>query len=216
MKREKKDVFKFKDSEKLGELAGLLSAFVNLSFALTKGGVALLSGSVSLFLDALNNLFDAVSGARAFLTFFLSHRNPPRAERIFDLGAYSVALWMMAAGIFGFSDALGAWLEPPEEAPNLSLLLLSVFLFLKLALGILQAILSKKLSHAALSLCAKDSFLDSVSGALLVLVTYFGARGMVRFDALLALGMSVSLFAFGFHGGRRALARLLSGGEETP
>lgn len=215
MKRRTKDVFKFKDSEKLGEFAGLLSAFVNFFFALAKGAVALFSGSVSLFLDALNNLFDAVSGTLAFFTFFVSRRLPLQRARLFDLGAYSIGLWMMASGAFGFLDALGVLFSPPEEAVQLSLFSLVLFLILKLSLGAVQAILAKKLSHKALMLCAKDSFLDSVSGVFLVLSAHLGGKGFVCFDAILALGMSLSLFVFGFRGARSVLPQLLSDGGET-
>lgn len=208
MKREKQDVFKTKDSEKLGEFAGLLSAVMNVSFALTKGVFSFFADSVALRVDALNNFFDAVSGALAFLAFHFAARfKSGERGRLVALGTYSIALWMVASGLFGFADALGALFEK-AEALLLPTGLLVLFAVCKLLLFFVLFALFFRTRRAALLLCAKDSLLDFCSGVLLVLSVHVPRLFACSTDALIGALFSVLLVRLGFSGARSAFVTL--------
>lgn len=181
-----------------GRLAGIFGIFCNVLLFAAKLTVGILSGSVSILADAVNNLSDASSSVVTLLGFQLSKR-PPDAEhpyghaRIEYLSGLGIAALILLVGAELLKSSVQKILHP--EAVSLSWLLVAILLAsvaVKLLMARFYRKLGGKIHSAALLASAADSRNDVLSTLAVLLACLIGDWTGLRVDGY--AGLLVALF----------------------
>jgi cation diffusion facilitator family transporter len=152
-----------------GKLSGIVGVLCNLLLFGGKLTVGLLTGSVSVTADAMNNLSDAVSSIVTLVGFKLAEKpadadHPYGHARYEYLSGLAVAALIIVIGVELGKSSIDKILHPAPVAFTLPLVVvLVVAVILKLGLSAFNTMLGKKISSTALLATAADSRNDAIS-----------------------------------------------------
>ena len=181
-----------------GVLCGALGIFFNIFLFAIKFFAGMISGSVAIMADALNNLSDAGSSIITMVGFKMSNQKPDPDHpfghgRIEYLTGLAVSLLIIVMGIELIKSSFGKIIHPAAvETNTVTIVILAVAILVKLYMFLYNRKTGEKLSSAAMKATAMDSFSDAISTAVvllsMVIMLFFGTP----IDGW--CGMLVSLF----------------------
>lgn len=182
----------------VGRLSGIVGVVCNLLLAAAKLLAGILSGSVAVTADAMNNLSDATSSIVTFLGFKLAEQ-PADEEHPYGHARYEYISGLVVAGIIliiGFelakSSAEKIFRPAATEFSVLMLPILLGSIVVKLWLCLFNRKLGRQVNSTALLATAADSRNDCIAtGAVLLsaLIEKFTGLGLDGY-----IGLAVSLF----------------------
>jgi cation diffusion facilitator family transporter len=194
--------------EKYGTLASVVGVVTNFILAAIKLLAGLLSASVAIIADALNNLSDAGSSVITYLSFKASAKpadkdHPFGHARMEYIASMVVSFLILLVGAELLMDSgktvLGLSEAQRTEITLVTIIILSVSVLLKLWLAFFYLDVAKKIDSSVVKASAMDSLSDCISTlAVLVssIVIYF--TNWILLDAIVGLGVSLLiLFAGG-------------------
>lgn len=192
--------------ERYGVFSSIVGIITNLLLAAIKLIAGLLSFSIAIVADALNNLSDAGSSLISFVSFKIAAKpadkeHPFGHARIEYVSSMIVSFLILLVGfelmknsVSGLFNKEGAKLE----ITALTYIILSVSIVLKLWLGLFYRKISKKISSSVVAAAAADSFSDCAStSAVLVSSIIVGLSGLWYIDSLVGLAVSVMIMIAG-------------------
>ena len=150
-------------------IASVTGIILNLLLFAGKLSVGILSLSVAVIADALNNLFDASSSLVTFLGFKMSGK---RADKDHPMGhgriEYITALIVAMIIIFVGAELLKTSIENviAHKAPDVgivTIIILSAAVCVKLFMFFFYRIIAKKINSSALRAASLDSLCDAVA-----------------------------------------------------
>ena len=191
-----------------GRLSGTVAILLNLLLFAAKLLTGILSGSVAICADAMNNLSDASSGIVTLVGFKLAEkpadaRHPYGHARFEYLSGLAISGMIVIIGFELAKTSVEKMIRP--EAITVSWPLLAVLaaaILLKIWLWRFHTVLAKKIGSSALKATGVDSLNDAVStGAVLLaaVLEYFtqwqidGAVGLVVAVYILYSGISLAV-----------------------
>ena len=169
----------------------ILGIVVNLVLVAFKGAVGLLSHSIAVLLDAVNNLSDALSSLITILGTKLAGRAPDKKHpygygRIEYLTGMIVAVIVLFAGLSAAKESITKLIHPEEPSYTwVSILIIAVGVVVKFLTGRYVKGVGEKLNSSALVASGSDAFFDSILsagtlvGALLSLVLGWNLEGVI-------------------------------------
>jgi len=189
---------------KIGRNAGIIGIGVNLAlfgFKLTAG---LLSGSVSIIADAVNNLTDAGSSILVMLGYLIAAKPADREHpfghaRMEYLCGLFISIIVTYLGIELFRSSLDSLLHSTEAASYsmVSVIIMGAALVTKLLLAVFYRRTAKRINSESLKASAMDSLGDvCATGAVLLgmaLTPVFGAK----IDGIFGCIIAVYIFVMG-------------------
>lgn len=150
---------------------------VNLILVGFKAVVGLIAGSISIVLDAVNNLTDAMSSIVTIVGVKLSNKRPDHKHpfgygRIEYFSALVVAIIVLAAGLIAFQESVEKIINPAEADYSIvALIIVGVAVLVKFFFGRYVKGKGEKLDSASL----RASGIDAISDAALSLSVLIGA-----------------------------------------
>ena len=150
---------------------------VNLVLVGFKATVGLIAGSISIVLDAVNNLTDAMSSIVTIVGVKLSQKRPDTKHpfgygRIEYFSALVVAIIVLAAGLIAFEESVEKIITPEEaDYSVISLVIVGVAVLVKFFFGRYVKSKGEKLNSGSL----KASGIDAISDSALSLSVLVGA-----------------------------------------
>ena len=179
-------------------LTSFVGIAANLLLAAFKAAVGLLSNSVAIVLDAVNNLTDALSSVLTILGVKLARR-PPDEKHPFGYGrieyfsAIAIAALVLAAGAGALVESVRKIVRPvTPEYGAVALVIVAVAVVAKFLLGRYVSAQGRALNSAALSASGADASFDAlISLSTLVGAGIFLATGL-NLDGW--IGAAISLF----------------------
>ena len=181
-----------------GKLAGLVGIICNVLLFAGKLLAGLISGSVSVMADAVNNLSDASSSVVTLLGFKLAEKpadsdHPFGHARIEYLSGLVVAVMILLIGVELVKSSVDKILHPEVVAFTwLTAGILVASILVKLWMAAFSRTLGKKIDSATLEATAADSRNDVISTAAVLaagLVGKFTGRSIDGYA-----GLAVALF----------------------
>lgn len=164
-----------------GMFSGYVGIAVNILLFLLKFIVGILSGSVAIAADAVNNLSDAGSSVVTVFGFKLSSR-PADSEHPFGHGRMEyvagviVSVIIIAMGLDFLKESFLRIITPePVKAAPVLLWLIAGSLLFKLWLFLFYRHIGKKIHSEAISAAAFDSLSDMI-GTSVVLLAVIGSK----------------------------------------
>lgn len=189
--------------EKMIIRTSLVGIMVNILLAAGKAGVGLLSNSIAIVLDAVNNLSDALSSVITIMGTKLAGR-PADRDHPFGHGRYEylsaavISVIILYAGLTAFIESFKKVLHP--ETPyysKLTLLLIAAAVIVKLLLGRYVKARGKELNSDSLVNSGEDARLDAViSASTLAAAVIFLASG-ISLEAWLGIAIAAYIIRSG-------------------
>ena len=169
----------------------------NLLLAGFKAAVGIVSSSVAIVMDAVNNLSDALSSVITIVGTKLSQRPADRKHpfgfgRIEYFSAIIIAVIVLSAGITSFIESVKKIFDPTEpEYTTTTLIIIVVAIVVKLVLGQYVKRKGEQLKSDALIASGADALFD----AIITLATLISAGVMLLWNVSLdgILGALISL-----------------------
>lgn len=186
------------DRTKVGALVGVVCISLNVLLCLGKGLVGVLSGSVSIVADALNNLSDASSNIVSVLGFKLASR-PADPEHPYGHGRFEylsglvVAVLVLLIGVELVKSSVDKIIHPTDVEFSLALVgMLLGSMGIKQWMAHLNRVLGERINSETLLATAQDSKNDVLAtGAVLACAIVARVTG-VNLDAW--AGLAVGLY----------------------
>ncbi len=193
----------------------IIGILANVLLAGFKAVVGLLSHSIAVVLDAVNNLSDALSSVITIVGTKLAGKKPDKKHplgygRIEFLSAMVISLIVLYAGITSLVESIKKIITPEEpDYSTAAIVIISVAVVVKLILGRYVKGVGKKVNSDSLIASGTDAMLDSViSAATLVAATVFLLSG-ISLEAYLGGIISLVIIKSGFEMLGDALNRIL-------
>ncbi len=163
----------------------IIGIIANVFLAAFKAAVGLLSHSIAVVLDAVNNLSDALSSVITIIGTRLANKKPDKKHplghgRVEYLSAMIVAALVLYAGITSLVESVKKIIHP--ETPDysaVSLVIIASAVVVKILLGRYVKAQGKKANSQALTASGQDASFDAIlSASVLACAVLFLATGI--------------------------------------
>lgn len=204
MKREKKII-----------TTSIIGIVANVFLAAFKAAVGLLSRSVSVVLDAVNNLTDAMSSLVTIIGTKLAGRAPDRKHplghgRIEYLSTMIISVLVLYAGITSLIESIKKIITPETPDYSLaSLIIISVAVLVKILLGLYVRKTGKTVRSDALVASGTDALFDSIISASVLIAAILYLIFKISLEAWLGVVISLFIIKSGFEMLRDATSEIL-------
>ena len=209
---------------------GFVGIVANLILAGFKAAVGLIAGAVSIVLDAVNNLTDALSSVITIVGVKLARKKPDQKHpfgygRIEYFSAIIIAAIILTAGVTSLIESVKKIFDP--ELPDfsvVSLIIITVAIGVKIALGTYVKKQGEAYRSDALVSSGKDALFDAIlsTGTLIgALIAFFfkfsvdGYIGVVISVFIIKAGIEALLESVGSVMGSRPEAETTKAIKET-
>lgn len=159
------------DREKVIVRTSIIGIIANVLLAAFKAAVGLISNSIAVTLDAVNNLSDALSSVITIIGAKLGAKKPDKKHplgygRIEYLSSMIVAAIVLYAGITSIVESVKKIIHPEAaDYSMVSLIIIAVAVIVKLALGRYVKKQGEKANSGALVASGKDASFDAILSA---------------------------------------------------
>ncbi|MCR5528656.1 MAG: cation diffusion facilitator family transporter [Saccharofermentans sp.] len=203
------------DREKTIVKTGIIGIVTNILLAAFKAFVGLLSNSIAIILDAVNNLSDALSSTITIIGTKLAGKKPDKKHpmghgRIEYISAAIISMIVLYAGITSLIESVKKIINPvTPEYKTVTLIIVAVAVVVKIVLGTYVKKTGEKVNSDALKASGKDALFDSIiSASTLVAAIVFLISG-VGIEAYLGAAISVIIIKSGIDMLRETLSQIL-------
>ena len=196
----------------LGSITGIVT---NILLAVLKYVAGIISGSISVTADAINNLSDAGASIISLIGVKLSAKpadkgHPYGHGRVEYISALAVAFLVLLMGIELFKSSVDKIINPvPVKFSIISLCILIFSIFAKLWLGFFNKKLGKKINSAPMMAVMKDCFSDCLATSVAAVAIIVSAFSDISIDGYLGIIVACFIFVAGFNILKDTMADLL-------
>ena len=203
----KNNIVDLQERQKYGALSGIVGIGANLILSILKLIVGLLTSSVAIMADAMNNLSDAGSSIVSLVSFRMSSKPADRDHpfghaRIEYIASMVVSFLILLVGFEMMTDSVSVILGFSEaNTPVFSIasfIILGASVAVKLFLSVFFRRIGKRIDSSVILASSADSFFDSVSTfAVLISSIVIKYTEIAIIDAIVGLLVSVLILMAG-------------------
>ena len=182
----------------------IIGIAANILLSVFKAIVGVVSHSVAITMDAVNNLSDAFSSVITIVGAKLSSREPDRKHpygygRVEYLSAMVIGIIILYAGITSFTESVKKIIHPETpEYGTPALIIVSAAIVVKVLLGLYTEKTGKNVESDSLVASGKDALNDSIiSASTLVAAIIFIVTGL-SIEAYIGVIISFIIIKTGF------------------
>lgn len=186
-----------------GTMASAVGILANLLLAAIKLLAGMLSGSIAITADAVNNLSDAGSQVVSLISFKISAKPADRDHpfghaRIEYVASMIVSFLVLLVGFELLKESVNQVFHPTEVAVSaLTLVILGVSVAVKLWLSFFNRKLAKRIHSSVMKATAADSLSDAASTGAVLLSCVISLLTGVRTDAYMGIAVAVLILVAG-------------------
>lgn len=201
--------------------ASVVAILVNISLGIFKAIVGIISNSIAITLDAINNFTDAGSSfitilSSSFASKDADKKHPFGYGRIEYLGTLLIAVLILYAGITSLIESIKSIIHP--EAPDystVSLIIVTVAVIVKFLLTLYITRVGKKVNSDSLIASGKESIGDvAISIATVVAALLFVSFG-ISIEAWLGAVIALFIVKAGVETLFETVAKILGTGADA-
>lgn len=205
--------------EKIIVRTSMIGIVANIFLVIFKTTIGLLSNSIAIVLDAVNNLSDVASSLITIVGTKLAGKEPDKKHpfghgRIEYLSAMLIAVIILYAGITSLFESGKQIIRPetPEYNP-VSLIIIGVAVVVKIVLGFYVKRVGKKVNSDSLINSGEDATLDAVISFLTLVAAGIFLFFQISLEAILGAIISVVILKSGISMLKSTISQLL--GEQS-
>ncbi|MGX8715014.1 MAG: cation diffusion facilitator family transporter, partial [Lachnospiraceae bacterium] len=204
-----------KDRNKIIIRTSIIGILANVFLAVFKAIVGLLSHSIAIILDAVNNLSDAASSLITIIGTKLAGREPDKKHpfgygRIEYLSAMIISVIVLYAGITSFTESVKKIISP--DTPDYSkaaLIIVAAGVLVKILLGRYVKGIGEKVHSDSLVNSGEDARLDAVISASTLVAAVIFMITKVSLEAWLGAVISIVIIKAGIEMLTDTLSKIL-------
>ena len=201
--------------------ASVITILVNIGLGIFKAIVGVLSHSIAITMDAINNFTDAGSSFITILSSYFAAKSPDKKHpfgygRTEYLGTLLIAIIILYAGITSLVESIKSIINPQAaEYSGVALFIISVAVVAKAALSLYVSSVGKKANSDSLMAAAKESIGDiAISIATLVAaIVYIYAH--ISIEAWLGVIIAFVILKAGFEILQETISKILGTGGDV-
>jgi cation diffusion facilitator family transporter len=188
---------------------------VNVLLAAFKAGAGLVSHSIAMVLDAVNNLSDALSSVITIIGTRLAGKRPDKKHplghgRIEYLTALLVAALVLYAGITSLVESIKKIIEPQTpDYSTVSLVIIAVAVVVKIFLGRYVKRQGEKVNSAALVASGSDATFDAILSFSVLVSALIFIFFHISLEAYVGVIIALFIIRAGFEMMRDTLSDIL-------
>ncbi|MBR1816163.1 MAG: cation transporter [Lachnospiraceae bacterium] len=193
----------------------VIGIIANVFLAGFKAVIGLITGSIAILMDAVNNISDAASSLITIIGTKLAGKQPDKEHpfghgRAEYLSAMVIAVLVLYAGITSFTESVKKIINPKTpEYTIIALVIVAVAVVVKIVLGRYVKGIGEKVNSESLVNSGQDATMDSViSASTLVAAIIFELSGL-SLEAWLGAIISVIIIKSGIDMLRETISKLL-------
>lgn len=205
--------------EKIIVRTSMIGIVANVFLVIFKTTIGLLSNSIAIVLDAVNNLSDVASSLITIVGTKLAGKEPDKKHpfghgRIEYLSAMLIAVIILYAGITSLFESGKQIIHPetPEYSP-VSLIIIGVAVVVKIVLGFYVKRVGKKVNSDSLINSGEDATLDAVISFSTLVAAGIFLFFQISLEAILGAIISVVILKSGISMLKSTISQLL--GEQS-
>ena len=199
----------------------IIGIITNIFLVIFKATIGLLSNSIAVILDAVNNLSDALSSVITIVGTKLANKLPNKKHplgygRIEYMSAMLVSAIVLYAGITSVIESIKRIVHPePADYSIISLIIIAVAVVVKVLLGKYVKIQGKKVNSGALVASGSDAMFDALLSAsvLISAIIYFTTK--ISLEAYVGVIISTVIIKAGIEMMKETLNDILGKRADT-
>ncbi|GHT91011.1 hypothetical protein FACS1894140_0720 [Spirochaetia bacterium] len=202
--------------QKLGRQSGIVILVSNFVLFIFKYSAGILSNSISIQADAVNNLTDSISAILTIIGFQIAakpkdQKHPHGYGRMEYISGLAIACMIIAAGILFVKSSIERLLSPePVIIENIFIVLVTLIaIFIKAALAFYSYKLNKIVRSAAIKATMMDCLFDTVVTLLTLITLALSQITTLPIDAVIGLAVSALIIYNGFISAKENIGLLL-------
>lgn len=193
----------------------VIAIIANVFLSIFKTVVGFLSSSISIIMDAVNNLTDALSSIITIIGTKLSNKRPDRDHpygfgRVEFITSSIISMLVLYAGITSLVESVKNIINPQKPSYSLvSLIIVAVAVLIKFLLGVFVKNKGENLESGALIASGEDSKMDSIiSLSTLIAALLYKFTGL-SLESYLAFIISIFIIKSGIDLLKEALSKII-------
>ncbi len=193
----------------------IIGILVNLLLVGFKAVIGLISNSIAIILDAVNNLSDALSSVITIIGMKLAgkpadKKHPLGYGRVEYLTSAIISVIVIYAGVTSLTSSVKKIINPEAaDYSTVSLIIVGVAVFVKLILGLYVKKAGKRVNSDALVASGTDAFFDAVISASTVIAAIIYLTLGVSLEAWLGVIIAVVIIKSGVEILKETLSKIL-------
>ena len=193
----------------------IIGVIANVLLAAFKATVGILSSSIAIVLDAVNNLTDALSSVITIVGTKIAGKAPDRKHplghgRVEYLTAMIISVLVLYAGITAFVESIKNILDPATPSYTTpSLIIVAVAVVVKLLLGGYVKSVGEKVNSGSLVASGQDARMDSIISASTLIAALIFIKTGISLEAWLGLLISILIIKTGVELLRETLSQII-------
>lgn len=193
----------------------IIGIVVNICLAGFKAFVGMLTHSIAITLDAVNNLSDALSSIITVIGTKLAarsadYKHPYGYGRIEYMSAMIISAIILYAGVTSFIESVKKIIDPvTPDYTTVSLVIVAVAIVTKIVLGRYVQSVGKKVNSGSLEASGKDALMDSVISATTLVAAIIYLTAGISLEAYLGALISLVIIKAGIDLIRETISQLL-------
>ncbi|MDO4615257.1 MAG: cation diffusion facilitator family transporter [Lachnospiraceae bacterium] len=193
----------------------MIGIFANVLLAAFKAAVGILSGSIAITMDAVNNISDALSSLITIIGTKLAGRAPDKKHplgygRIEYLSATIISAIVLYAGITAFLESVKAIFAPSDPSYSaVTLIIVAAAIIVKLLLGSYVKRVGNEVNSDSLIASGQDALNDSVISVSTLAAAFIYLLSGIRLEAWLGAVIGVVIVKSGIEMMRDTISEIL-------
>lgn len=193
----------------------IIGIVANVLLAAFKALVGIISHSVAITLDAVNNITDATASVVTIIGTKLAGKEPNKKHpfgygRIEYITAMVIAVIVLYAGITALIESIKKIIDPVSPDYSLiSIIIISVAVVVKIVLGLYVKSVGKRVKSDSLINSGQDALLDAVISVTTVIAAILYVTTGISTEAYLGAVISLVIIKSGLDMLRETISQLL-------
>ncbi len=198
-----------------GMLCGAVGIFFNFLLFAGKFIAGLLSGSIAITADAINNLSDAGSSVITLIGFRMAGQKPDKDHpfghgRIEYVSGLLVSIFILFMAFELLKSSVGKIVNPTDiSCSPLIVCILLASIAVKFYMAFYNNVISRKIGSAAMKATATDSLSDTLATTLVLISTLVAHFWGIKIDGYCGVIVALAIFYAGFHAAKETISPLL-------
>ncbi len=193
----------------------IIGIVVNILLAGFKFVVGIISGSIAIMLDAVNNLSDALSSVITIIGTAIAGKAPDKKHplgygRIEYMSAIVISIIVLYAGVTSFVESVKAIIHPePADYSTVTLIIVAVAVVVKIALSQFFINTGKKAKSESLVASGTEARFDAVISVATLVAAFIFIFSGISLESWLAAIISLILIKSGLEMLRDTISQIL-------
>lgn len=201
--------------EKIIVRTSVIGIIANVFLAAFKAVIGLMSSSIAIIMDAVNNISDAGSSIITIIGTKLAGREPDKKHpfgygRVEYLSAMVISVIVLYAGVTSLVESIKKIITPDvPDYSTVSLIIVGAAVVVKIVLGRYVKSVGKKVNSASLVNSGEDATLDSVISASTLVAAAIFLIFDISLEAWLGAIISLAIIKSGFEMIKETVSQIL-------